>query len=38
LAKITGAEISPHAKRLILGENLQRLLAPILRDKGIEIP
>jgi predicted TIM-barrel fold metal-dependent hydrolase len=38
LAKITGAEISPQAKRLILGENLQRLLAPILRDKGIEIP
>ncbi|MEQ8791106.1 MAG: amidohydrolase family protein [Pirellulaceae bacterium] len=35
LAKITGAEIPEHAKRLILGENLKRMLAPILREKGI---
>jgi uncharacterized protein len=35
LAKVFGADISDAAKRLILGENLQRLLRPILKTKGI---
>lgn len=35
LAKVYGADIPEVAKRLILGENLQRLLKPILSDKGI---
>ena len=35
LAKVQGAEISEAAKKLILGENLKRLLTPILRQKGI---
>lgn len=35
LAKVTGAEIADEDRRLILAENLRRLLAPILRDKGI---
>ena len=35
LAKVTGAEIPPAAKRLILGANLRRHLAPILHTKGI---
>ena len=34
LAKVTGAEIPRPARRLILGENLRRLLTPILRAKG----
>ena len=33
LAKVYGAEIPHRAKQLILGENLQRLLAPILKSK-----
>lgn len=37
LAKVQGAEISDRAKRLILGENLKRLLLPILRDKGVNV-
>lgn len=36
LAKVLGAEIGEADRRLILGENLRRLLTPILRDKGIE--
>ncbi len=36
LAKVRGARVSAEAKRLILGENLRRLLAPILNRKGIE--
>jgi hypothetical protein len=36
LAKVRGARISAEAKRLILGENLRRLLLPILKRKGIE--
>ncbi len=36
LAKVHGAEISEADRRLILGENLRRLLRPILRAKGIE--
>jgi predicted TIM-barrel fold metal-dependent hydrolase len=37
LAKVFGAEIPDDAKRLILGENLKRLLMPILRDKGVRV-
>lgn len=37
LAKVWGAEISPQARSLILGENLRRLLAPILRRKGLRV-
>jgi predicted TIM-barrel fold metal-dependent hydrolase len=35
LAKVQGADISDAAKQMILGGNLQRLLAPILKAKGI---
>lgn len=34
LGKVTGADIPEPARRLILGENLRRILAPILRAKG----
>ncbi len=34
LAKVVGADIPDSAKELILGGNLRRLLAPILRAKG----
>src|SRR5438552_11960522 len=37
LAKVFGAGIAESAKRLILGENLKRLLRPILREKGIKV-
>jgi len=37
LAKVKGADVPDDAKRLILGENLRRLLRPILRDKGINV-
>jgi predicted TIM-barrel fold metal-dependent hydrolase len=37
LAKVQGAEVPDAAKRLILADNLRRLLAPILRDKGVKI-
>jgi predicted TIM-barrel fold metal-dependent hydrolase len=37
LAKVLGADISDSAKRLILGENLKRLLLPILQKKGIRV-
>jgi uncharacterized protein len=37
LAKVMGAEIPEAARRLILGENLKRLLTPILRAKGVPI-
>ena len=37
LAKVQGADISDQAKRRILGENLKRLLLPILRDKGVRV-
>ncbi len=36
LAKVQGADISDEARRLILGENLRRLLTPILKHKGIK--
>jgi len=35
LGKVLGAQISDAARRLILGENLKRLLTPILKQKGI---
>ncbi len=34
LAKVTGAAVDDDAKRAILGDNLRRLLEPILRAKG----
>jgi uncharacterized protein len=37
LAKVFGADVPGSAKRLILGENLKRLLRPILREKGIKV-
>jgi len=37
LAKVYGARLSQHDKRLILGGNLRRLLTPILQTKGVEI-
>jgi predicted TIM-barrel fold metal-dependent hydrolase len=36
LGKVLGAEITEADRRLILGENLRRLLTPILTAKGIE--
>jgi predicted TIM-barrel fold metal-dependent hydrolase len=35
LAKVQGADVPDDAKRLILGENLRRILTPILRAKGL---
>ncbi|MGA2864174.1 MAG: amidohydrolase family protein [Verrucomicrobiota bacterium] len=37
LAKVFGADIPERARRLILAENLQRLLRPILKDKGVTL-
>jgi predicted TIM-barrel fold metal-dependent hydrolase len=37
LAKVFGADIPESAKKLILGENLRRLLTPMLKQKGIRI-
>ncbi|MDR3637892.1 MAG: amidohydrolase family protein [Isosphaeraceae bacterium] len=37
LAKVYGADVTDEARRLILGENLQRLLTPILRAKGVKL-
>ena len=36
LAKVQAADVPAAAKKLILGENLHRLLTPILRAKGIQ--
>src|SRR5439155_4048926 len=35
LSKVQGADIPEEAKRLILGENLRRLMRPILQAKGM---
>ena len=35
LAKVLGADVPTEARRLILGQNLKRLLAPMLQQKGI---
>ena len=37
LAKVMGAAIPEAARRLILGENLRRLLTPILKAKGYKV-
>lgn len=37
LAKVKGANLPEAAKRLILGENLRRLLGPILEAKGMKV-
>lgn len=37
IAKVVGAEISDSAKELILGGNLRRIYAPILRAKGYAV-
>ena len=37
LAKVLGADISAHAKRLLLAGNIKRILEPILREKGIRL-
>ena len=37
LGKVMGAEIPESARRLILGENLRRMLTPILRAKGRQV-
>lgn len=37
LAKVFGAEIPERAKKLILGENLKRMLTPMLIQKGVKI-
>ncbi len=37
LAKVTGADISEAARRLILGENLRRMMMPILEAKGVRV-
>lgn len=37
IAKVSGAEISAADKRLILRENIRRMLTPICKAKGIEI-
>jgi hypothetical protein len=34
---VTGANIPDAAKKLILGENLKRLLTPILTAKGVRL-
>lgn len=36
LAKVQGADVPDEAKKKILGENLKRLLTPILKDKGMK--
>jgi predicted TIM-barrel fold metal-dependent hydrolase len=36
LAKVQGADIPDDAKKKVLGENLKRLLLPILKDKGMK--
>jgi predicted TIM-barrel fold metal-dependent hydrolase len=37
LAKVSGADVTEEDRRLILGENLRRLLLPILSAKGIKV-
>ena len=37
LAKVKDANIPGAAKNLILGENLRRMMAPILKSKGIPV-
>jgi hypothetical protein len=37
LAKVFGANVPEEAKKLILGENLKRLMMPILKVKGVKV-
>jgi len=37
MAKVTSADLSDRDRRLILGGNIERLLTPILADKGIKL-
>ena len=37
LAKVVGARITPHEKQRILGENLKRMLLPVIQSKGIRL-
>jgi predicted TIM-barrel fold metal-dependent hydrolase len=37
LSKVYGAEITPAERKLILGQNLKRLLTPILTAKGVQL-
>jgi hypothetical protein len=37
LAKVHGADIPERARRLILADNLKRLLGPILKEKGVRV-
>jgi predicted TIM-barrel fold metal-dependent hydrolase len=37
LGKVYGANVAESAKKLILGENLKRLMLPILEMKGIRL-
>ncbi|MFO1020902.1 MAG: amidohydrolase family protein [Planctomycetales bacterium] len=37
LTKVYGAQIPEAARRLILGDNLRRLLTPILKAKGLPL-
>jgi len=37
LAKVMGARIPEPARKLILGENMKRMLAPILKAKGVRV-
>ncbi|MFH1920563.1 MAG: amidohydrolase family protein, partial [Planctomycetota bacterium] len=37
LAKVYGADVPEEAKRLILGENIRRMLRPILASKGVQV-
>lgn len=37
LAKVTGAEISEADKQMIFGQNLRRLMMPILQRKGVRL-
>ena len=37
LSKVFGADIPDSAKKLILGENLKRMMLPILKEKGVSL-
>lgn len=37
LGKVTAAEITPEEKHMILGQNLRRLMSPILQAKGVRL-
>jgi hypothetical protein len=37
LGKVTAAEITPEEKQMILGQNLRRLMSPILQAKGVRL-